>query len=95
MHSYALEFQITPDERKKRILKWLYREKKICRTTFRFSECWVSNHVFNLAKNLFRLKQTPKVWYEKLSKFLLDNTFTKEKFDLIISIHRTCENDFY
>jgi len=33
------------------------------------------NHVFNLDKALYGLKQAPRAWYERLSKFLIDNGF--------------------
>ena len=36
-------------------------------------------HVFNLLKARYGLKQTPKAWYEGLSKFLNENDFTREK----------------
>ena len=33
------------------------------------------NHVFKLKKTLYRLKQTPRAWYERLGKFILENGF--------------------
>ena len=32
-------------------------------------------HVFKLNKALYRLKQAPEAWYEKLSSFILENGF--------------------
>ena len=40
-----------------------------------------SNHVFKHFKALFGLKQAPCAWYDKLSKFLNDNGFTRGKID--------------
>jgi len=39
------------------------------------------NHVFKLDKALYGLKQAPRVWYEHLSKFLLENDFRRGKVD--------------
>ena len=33
------------------------------------------NHVEELKKALYGLKQTPRQWYERLSKFVLDQKF--------------------
>ncbi|GJY22094.1 retrovirus-related pol polyprotein from transposon TNT 1-94, partial [Tanacetum coccineum] len=35
------------------------------------------NHVYRLKKALYRLKQAPRAWYDKLSSFLLEHHFTK------------------
>ena len=32
-------------------------------------------HVFKLKKTLYSLKQTPRAWHERLSKFLLKKCF--------------------
>jgi len=39
------------------------------------------NHVFKLNKALYGLKQAPRAWYERLSKFLIDNGFQRGKID--------------
>src|ERR1044072_316464 len=39
------------------------------------------NKVFKLKKSIYGLKQAPRAWYERLSKFLLENKFTKGKVD--------------
>lgn len=39
------------------------------------------NHVFKLSRVLHGLKQALKAWYQRLSKFLIDNGFSKEKID--------------
>ncbi|GJW76310.1 retrovirus-related pol polyprotein from transposon TNT 1-94 [Tanacetum coccineum] len=35
-------------------------------------------HVYRLKKALYGLKQTPRAWYDTLSRFFLDNKFSKE-----------------
>ena len=39
------------------------------------------NHVFKLTKALYGLKQVPRAWYERFSKFLLENGFNRGKID--------------
>ncbi|GKC08062.1 retrovirus-related pol polyprotein from transposon TNT 1-94 [Tanacetum coccineum] len=36
------------------------------------------DHVYRLKKALYGLKQAPKVWYDKLSSFLIEHHFTKD-----------------
>lgn len=37
------------------------------------------NHVFKLDKSLYELKQAPRAWHEKLSKFSLENNVIKNR----------------
>ena len=50
------------------------------------------NHVFKLLKALYGLKQAPKAWYERLSNFLLEKGFYKEKVDTTLFIKKS-KND--
>ena len=50
------------------------------------------NHVFKLKKAFYGLKQTPRAWYERLSKFLLKKGFKMGKIDTTLFI-KTKEND--
>ncbi|GKB48844.1 retrovirus-related pol polyprotein from transposon TNT 1-94 [Tanacetum coccineum] len=38
-------------------------------------------HVYHLKKALYGLKQAPRAWYNTLSRFLLDNKFSKGVLD--------------
>ena len=49
------------------------------------------NHVFKLNKALYGLKQAPRAWYERLSKFLLENSFSRRKIDTTLFIKRKDE----
>nr|GFC50331.1 uncharacterized mitochondrial protein AtMg00810-like [Tanacetum cinerariifolium] len=46
------------------------------------------SHVFKLKKALYRLKQAPRAWYDKLSTFLLQNHFFKGTTDPTLFISR-------
>ncbi|GJX16943.1 retrovirus-related pol polyprotein from transposon TNT 1-94 [Tanacetum coccineum] len=41
-------------------------------------------HVYRLKKALYGLKQAPREWYDTLSRFLLDNKFSKGAVDLTL-----------
>ena len=47
-----------------------------------------SNHIFKLNKALYGLKQAPRAWYERLSKFLLNNSFSRGNVDTTLFIKR-------
>nr|GEW93542.1 retrovirus-related Pol polyprotein from transposon TNT 1-94 [Tanacetum cinerariifolium] len=46
-------------------------------------------HVYRLKKALYGLKQAPRVWYDTLSRFLLDNNFSKGAVDPILFTRKT------
>ena len=39
------------------------------------------NFVYKLDKTLYRLKQAPRAWYDRLSTFLLTHGYTRGKID--------------
>ncbi|GJY04272.1 retrovirus-related pol polyprotein from transposon TNT 1-94 [Tanacetum coccineum] len=46
-------------------------------------------HVYRLKKALYGLKQAPQAWYDTLSRFLLDNKFSKGAVDLTFFTRKT------
>ena len=46
-----------------------------------FEAAALPDHVFRLNKALYSLKQAPRAWYERLSKFLLKNGFKRGKIE--------------
>nr|GEW46514.1 hypothetical protein [Tanacetum cinerariifolium] len=46
-------------------------------------------HVYHLKKALYGLKQAPRSWYDTLSRFLLDNNFTKGVVDPTLFTRKT------
>ena len=69
------------------IIEEVYVEQPPGFTSFDFS-----NHVFKLKKALYGLKQAPRAWYDRLSKFLLENGFEMGKVDKTLFI-KTKEKD--
>lgn len=47
----------------------------------RFESHEFPDHVYKLDKVLYGLKQAPRAWYKRLSKFLLENGFSRGKID--------------
>ena len=47
------------------------------------------NYVFKLSKTLYGLKQAPRAWYKRLSNFLLEKGFSKEKVDTTFFIKKS------
>ncbi|GKE68982.1 retrovirus-related pol polyprotein from transposon TNT 1-94, partial [Tanacetum coccineum] len=46
-------------------------------------------HVYRLKKDLYGLKQAPRAWYDTLSRFLLDNKFSKGAVDPALFTQKT------
>ncbi|GJZ11195.1 retrovirus-related pol polyprotein from transposon TNT 1-94 [Tanacetum coccineum] len=51
-------------------------------------------HVYRLKKALYSLKQAPRAWYDTLSRFLLDNKFSKGVVDLTLFTQKTGKHIF-
>ena len=50
----------------------------------RFENHILPDHVYKLKKALYGLKQGPRVWYDNLSYFLLENDFMRDKVDITL-----------
>nr|GEV48770.1 retrovirus-related Pol polyprotein from transposon TNT 1-94 [Tanacetum cinerariifolium] len=46
-------------------------------------------HVYRLKKALYGLKQAPRAWYDTLSRFLMDNKFSKDAVDPTLFTRKT------
>nr|GEY43350.1 retrovirus-related Pol polyprotein from transposon TNT 1-94 [Tanacetum cinerariifolium] len=49
-------------------------------------------HVYRLKKALYGLKQAPWVWYDTLSRLLLENKFSKGVVDPTLFTRKTCKH---
>ncbi|WVZ88901.1 hypothetical protein U9M48_035368 [Paspalum notatum var. saurae] len=52
------------------------------------------NHVYRLSKALYRLKQAPRAWYERLRDFLIEKGFTIGRVDTTLFTKKT-DNDLF
>ena len=48
--------------------------------------------MYKLNNALYDLKQAPRAWYERLSKFLIDNEFKHEKIDTTLFLNQKDES---
>ena len=46
------------------------------------------NHVFKLKKALYHLKQALRAWYDRLSSFLLNKEYLRDKIDQTLFIKK-------
>nr|GEZ69235.1 retrovirus-related Pol polyprotein from transposon TNT 1-94 [Tanacetum cinerariifolium] len=53
------------------------------------SDGYHSTHVYHLKKAMYGLKQAPRAWYDTLSRFLLDNNFSKGGVDPTLFTRKT------
>ena len=68
------------------------KEEVFVTQLFVFEDAELPYHVFRLSKALYDLKQAPRVWHERLSKFLLKNGFKRVKiYNIVFLLKREQE----
>jgi hypothetical protein len=72
----SLELQTIPNGYKECFLEWDFTRRGICREPKGFTNHLFLNHVYRL-KKIYGLKQAQWAWYERLTKYLLDNCFQR------------------
>ena len=70
----------------------IIKEKVYIEQLLGFEDYEFPNHVYKLNKALYGLKQSPRAWYERLSKFLIDNEFTHGKVDTTLFLKKKDKN---
>ena len=78
-------------------IKWMLRvlyfnEEVYVSQPPRFENFEYPNHVYKLKRALYGLKKAPRAWYERLSKFLLEQGFSRGKVDTTLFIKRQVKN---
>ena len=69
---------------KNAFLNGLNQEEVYVEQPLNFEDFEKSSHVYKFQKALCVIKQTPKTWYEKLSKFLMEKGFLRDSVDTIL-----------
>ena len=65
-------------------LNGLIQEEVYVEQPLGFEDFEKPNHVYKLQKALYSLKQAPRAWYERLSKFLIDKGFSRDNVDITL-----------
>ena len=84
LHAFAWfkDFVLYQMDVKSAFLNGFINEKVYVEQPLGFQSFNFPNHVFKLKNALYGLKQAPRAWYERLSKFLLENRFNMGKNDI-------------
>jgi hypothetical protein len=59
-----------------------------------FEDSKKPNHVYKLSNALYRLKQAPRAWYERLQDFLVSKGFKIEKVDTTLFTKKIDNDQF-
>ena len=70
-----MDFKLYQMDVKSVFLNSIIKEEVYVEQPLGFEEPKFFYHVFKLNKALYDLKQAPRAWYERLSKFLIKNSF--------------------
>ena len=70
-----MNFKLYQMDVKSAFLNGLIQEEVYVEQPLGFEDSQKLDHVYRLKKALYGLKKTPRAWYERLSKFLLEKNF--------------------
>ncbi|CAH9110852.1 unnamed protein product [Cuscuta epithymum] len=87
-----MDFKLFQMDVKSAFLNGILKEEAYVEQPPGFENINFPNHVYKLNKALYGLKQAPRAWYERLSKYLLENGFSKGQIDSTLFV-RTKGND--
>jgi len=87
-----MEFKLFQMDVKSAFLNGFLKEEVFVKQPPGFENHEHPEHVFKLDKALYGLKQAPRDWYERFSKFLLQNGFTRGKIDSTLFLKKRGRN---
>jgi len=76
-----IEFTLHQMDVKSAFLNGYLKEEVFVKLIPGFESKESPDHVYKLDKELYGLKQDPRVWYERLSKFLLEKDYKRAKIE--------------
>ena len=85
------KFKLHQMDMKSAFLNGFLQEEAFVEQPKVFVDAHHPNHVYRLKKALYRLKQAPRAWYERLTQFLVDNDYTRGSVDKTLFIKK--DND--
>ncbi|EOY03359.1 Uncharacterized protein TCM_018342 [Theobroma cacao] len=83
-----MNFKLFQMDVKSAFLNGLIQEEVYVEQPPGFENFEKSNHIFKLHKALYELKQAPRAWYERLSKFLVEKGYDRGSIDTTLFIKR-------
>ena len=90
--SCYMDFKLYQMDIKSAFLNGIIKKEVYVEQSPGFEDPKFSYHVFKLNKALCGLKQAPWAWYERLSKFLIENGFKRGNMDIALFFKREDEN---
>ncbi|RVX10899.1 Retrovirus-related Pol polyprotein from transposon RE2 [Vitis vinifera] len=87
--AYSLRIKLYQMDVKSTFLKGILSEEAYVEQPKGFEDPRFPNHVYRLKKALYGLKQVPRVWYERLTTYLLEKKFKTKEVDKGLFIHRS------
>ncbi|GJZ94275.1 retrovirus-related pol polyprotein from transposon TNT 1-94 [Tanacetum coccineum] len=88
-YACALNFKLFQMDVKSAFLNGFINEEVYVAQPLGFIDFAKRNHVYRLKKALYRLKQAPKAWYDRLKAFLIKHDYTIEMKQTALAISKT------
>nr|KYP54959.1 Retrovirus-related Pol polyprotein from transposon TNT 1-94 [Cajanus cajan] len=88
-YSSIMNFKLYQMDVKSAFLNGLRQEEVYVEQPPGFVDFKNPNHVYKLKTTLYGLKQAPRSWYDRLSKFLIENDYVRGKVDNTLFVKNT------
>nr|KYP55915.1 Retrovirus-related Pol polyprotein from transposon TNT 1-94 [Cajanus cajan] len=97
LFAYAsiMNFKLYQMDVKSAFLNGLIQEEVYVEQPPGFVDFKYPNHVYKLKKALYGLKQAPRSWYDRLSKFLIENDYVRGKVDNTLFVKKFKTDTMY